>query len=195
MLKYCSYKKHYVDIAKFGKSKHEKDGLCRHCKDCRKEAYEKSKEQKLEYQKNYYHNNKETARIKAKEWREKNKDYKKKKDSEYRETHKKERLEYDRNRRKTSGYCVANVTKYNLRKRNAVPNWLTKKDLQRIQYFYDQAKWLSFYNLRKYHVDHIIPLVTKDENGNHIACGLHVPWNLQIIPASENCIKGSNFYK
>ena len=66
-----------------------------------------------------------------------------------------------------------------------VPCWLTDADFKEIKQIYLTAKEQSDKEGKKYHVDHIVPL--QGEN----VCGLHVPWNLQILEASENIKKGN----
>jgi hypothetical protein len=71
------------------------------------------------------------------------------------------------------------------RKKEASPPWLTKEDKTSILLCYKNAKALSKLGI-KHEVDHIIPLNHAD------VCGLHVPWNLRVIPASENNRKSNS---
>lgn len=68
----------------------------------------------------------------------------------------------------------------------ATPAWLSEPDRQRIRQFYLDAAALTGYTGEQYHVDHIVPLRGKD------VCGLHVPWNLQLLTAYENLTKGNS---
>lgn len=72
-------------------------------------------------------------------------------------------------------------------KLRATPDWLTKDDLDAIESFYTLSKSIECNTGIKHHVDHIVPL--QGEN----VCGLHVPWNLQILEASENIRKSNKF--
>jgi len=72
-------------------------------------------------------------------------------------------------------------------KLNATPKWLTETHLSEIKNFYWLAKDLTAVSGETYHVDHIVPL--KGEN----VCGLHVPWNLQVLPADINLSKGNRY--
>lgn len=74
---------------------------------------------------------------------------------------------------------------YRARKLKATPDWLTAFDLEMIKWTYEAAKIAEDHYGEPYHVDHIIPL--KGEN----ICGLHVPWNLQVLTAYENISKGN----
>lgn len=73
-------------------------------------------------------------------------------------------------------------------KRAATPFWLTAIHKAQIREYYEIAKAREMQTGIKYHVDHIIPI-----NGIGV-CGLHVPWNLQILSASENCAKKNRIF-
>jgi hypothetical protein len=66
----------------------------------------------------------------------------------------------------------------------AVPSWLTAIQKAQIQEMYDVALAVSMQTGIPHEVDHVHPL--KGDTFN----GLHVPWNLQIIPQFENRSKG-----
>lgn len=91
-----------------------------------------------------------------------------------------ERVKIDRNR--FPGRHRSCVAKYRACKLNATPAWA---DLDKIQWFYNYAIWLSQITGVPHEVDHIIPL--QGEN----VCGLHVENNLQVIPMRDNRIKGN----
>lgn len=67
------------------------------------------------------------------------------------------------------------------------PKWLTPRQQTEIQAWYNLAKDLQWLSEEPLQVDHIVPL-----NGKHVS-GLHVPWNLQILPRSLNIAKGNKF--
>lgn len=74
---------------------------------------------------------------------------------------------------------------YRAASRNATPAWITKEDRQVMRGLYKQREELSSVTGLEHHVDHIIPL-----NGLSV-CGLHVPWNLQVIPREQNSRKSN----
>ena len=70
-------------------------------------------------------------------------------------------------------------------KLQATPPWLTKEQFLQIDEYYLMAKELEKVFPWPQHVDHEVAL--QGEN----VCGLHVPWNLQILSRKENLSKGN----
>lgn len=173
----------------FDKHSREKDGFRKICKTCRilssKDYYERNRDKKIQYQKcyseknseavsasknKYYKNNKDKIVMEVKKWAEQNKEKRAKYSKKY----------YEKNK---SYYHAHAAKRRALCRIQTIP--LSKNQWLEIVAIYKQAKKISNETGVLYHVDHIMPLVGKT------CCGLHVPWNLQIIPAIDNLRKSN----
>lgn len=93
-------------------------------------------------------------------------------------------LNYGKNHRKNNPIQYrAHKAKRRAFKLLRTPNWLTKDQIKEIEDYYTIASMFKMYTGEMYHVDHIVPLQGKKVSG------LHVPWNLQVLPAKENIKK------
>jgi hypothetical protein len=75
------------------------------------------------------------------------------------------------------------------RLKRATPNWSDKSAIDKLRM--DVRKRNKEAGGIFYHLDHVIPLYAVDTEGNHVACGLHVSENLEIISAKENLSKSN----
>lgn len=161
MTKICTTCLLEKDISNFHREKRERDGYRSRCKDCRKE---------------YYNNNKEREKKRANRWYYNNKERHLKNCTSYYQNNINEIKEYKREHQKRNRHIYyANGAKRRAQKLNATPAWA---DLDKIRQIYKTCP-------KGYHVDHIIPLQGKK------VCGLHVHYNLQHLPASENLSKSN----
>jgi hypothetical protein len=133
---------------------------------------EKRIRQKLR-KKKYYEKNKEEIKAIRRAYYYRNKE----KEAQY------QREWYDKNR----GHANALNAKRNLAKKHRLPAWLTDSNKKQIKIMYMLASSLTKTTGMSWHVDHIIPL-----QGENVS-GLHIPENLQVIPAIENIKKRNKF--
>ena len=197
----CKIEKPFSD---FRKNSAKRDGLTSECRACAsdldRERQKRDPEKLRERSRRHYQNNKADYIARAKEYiaknpektkarkaryAEKNKDYFARKAREYRAADLEKSRAKDRFwRMKYPDRAIANNAVRNARKKRAMPPWVDRKELQAI---YEERRRISEQTGVLHHVDHIIPLV------NPLVCGLHVPANLRIIPASDNLAKSNKF--
>jgi len=112
-----------------------------------------------------------------------NKEFMRNNNELWKAAHPKEMTQYKRKWKKSNRFAVnAAWMKRFAAKLSQTPAWLTPEQLKEMEAIYESCP-------QGYHVDHIIPLQGKDVRG------LHVPWNLQHLPASENIKKGNRVNK
>lgn len=159
--------------SEFSKHSQKRDGLYTYCKTCKAEqdklSYLKNKEQRLAYIKSWSLENVEKTRAYKRKYKATNPDV--------------DRLYKQENK--------AAINSTNAKRRagtkNRTPLWLTEFDRLKMKCYYQVAAMRSRESGQDWHVDHIIPLQGKN------VCGLHVPNNLQIIPAIENMRKNNHY--
>lgn len=198
-MKQCTKCKVKKPLSEFHKKSKAKSGLNPRCKVCvgedtkkyynsnRDKILKKSNEyrtnnrdkinkKKREYSKYKWENNlwsdeyKEKRRIQAKKWRENNPDRVKKYNKNYKSNNK-------------DISCKINAD----RRAKKLKATLSGKYSEELKTFYKDIKNIQWLSEEKLEVDHIIPL--KGDN----VCGLHVPWNLQVLTKSQNSSKTNKF--
>jgi len=103
---------------------------------------------------------------------------------ERRETINAQNRHYYRTKRRQ--YYITKAYLRNKQVARAKPKWLTDDHLFMIEEIYELRDLRSELTGVVHHVDHIVPL--RGQN----CCGLHVPWNLQVISAMDNLSKSNS---
>jgi len=157
----------------FNKNSRKTNGKNSYCKKCQSEKnrlwLQENAQHRQAYEKNYKASNKPRIKENKSRWDAENAERR----SSYRLLHK-------------SRYASHAMKRY-VQTKLAQPSWLSDIQLGQIEEVYWLALDLKAVSGDVYHVDHIIPLQGKT------VCGLHVPWNLQVLPADINIQKSNNF--
>ena len=156
----CSKCKVTKDVSNFTKNRASRTGYSNWCKPCRAVNEKESKAV-------WFQKNKDKSKIRLYEWRKTNYEHWR----QYRKKWSKENTDYKspniRNNRAKSRAAVLQAT----------PSW---SDFERIKVIYELAEIIRKTYNEPFEVDHIEPIQGKDSKG------MHVWWNLCILPASLN---------
>lgn len=130
--------------------------------------------------------NRERRRATIRDWAERNKELRRAQVKEWQVTNaERHKANIIRWSRANPDKVMARGSRYRATKLNACPAWA---DPAAIELVYAEAQRASRETGGRYDVDHIVPLQSK------WVCGLHVAWNLQVLPRSDNRKKHNSWW-
>lgn len=166
-MKTCSKCQKEKPLSEFDKRKDTKDGRKYYCRDCGRalaaEQRQRRPDLESQRQRDYYKRNREAQIEKAARWARENRD----------------RIN---ERRRITGHGASERARYRSAQRQQTPQWANQEAIKRV---YEMCARISRETGVEHHVDHIVPL-----QGRKVR-GLHVEYNLQIIPGADNRSKGN----
>ncbi len=182
-MKFCRYCRNVLPLSDFAVRKASADGLAFKCRKCDK-AYRDSrgKETYKTLRVKNYQENKDHEKQKALEYYRKNRSACITRHLKYKEDTAEQQKAY---RIATRAQINERTRRYTLGKELRTPKGLTSEHIEQIKAVYVERELLEKQSGLPLHVDHVVPLHGKTVSG------LHVPWNLQIVPAKYNLSKGN----
>lgn len=181
--KTCNKCKQGKPVSDFYANKRMKDGLNTFCIQCHKKdnierktknrADETFKQSERAYKKTYRMENNAEHVAYMVQWRKNNQDHTQQYSKKY--------------RTKNKAFVNFLYQKRKIALANRTPAWLLEDDFWVIKEAYLLAEERTRLFGFPWHVDHIVPLRGKNVSG------LHVPYNLQVIPAVENMQKTNRY--
>jgi hypothetical protein len=192
-MKQCRICLQEKDYAGFYPREFSADGYRNECKKCcikkSKARYRKDLEASREWHRENHRKKVEANPSWYADYYAKNKEVRLAYDAKYYQTKNREKrlLQAKAWAENNKGRANANKKAYKLAKVRACPSWLAEDEHWMMQEAYELAAMRTDMFGFSWHVDHIVPLRGKTVSG------LHVPWNLQVIPGVENMSKSNKF--
>lgn len=190
MEKRCSQCREAKSSALFNKDQTRHDGLSSSCKVCAKQAVaewrRKNPERHRQSKRRWAERNPDkVAAISARKYQRNKSWYRAYRNTWDRANHAKIKSYHEKYRKANPHKAVIQVEKRRAMKLRAQPKWAN-------EFFMEEAYRLAAQRTKvtgiRWHVDHIVPLISP------VVCGLHCEANLQVIPASENVKKQNRYW-
>ena len=172
MTKWCKYCARHLDVDAFHARKMSPDGLGYKCKACTKD-----------YAAAQYLKDPDRFKAKAKKWVLKNRTKRRLIQSRWSKLNRDKENAGMRRRYALNPARAKQVSAENNALRRSGRHPLAAFYQKEIKEFYRVSAAVTKVTGIAHTVDHIVPLK------NSVVCGLHVPWNLRILPKTENSAK------